>query len=157
MAILLDEEGLLERSRIYATDLSDAVVRRAQAGVFPLAAMKEYTESYQSAGGRRTFSHYYTATADGALLHPWLRRHVLFAQHNLAADAAFNEFNVVLCRNVMIYFGTELQARVHRLVWDSLALSGVLALGLRETIRLSPHEHGYRELDGTARLYQKTG
>lgn len=155
LAIVLHEEGLYTRCRIYATDLSEAVLQDAREGVFPLAAMKEYTENYQRAGGEASFSDYYTARYDHALLRPALRENVVFAQHNLATDGTFNEFNVILCRNVMIYFNTALQARVHGLLHASLARLGVLGLGRKESLRFTPHETDYEELDGLERLYRK--
>ena len=104
LAILLAEEGLLDRTRIYATDINQPVLARARDGVFPLEKMREYTENYQAAGGTRAFSEYYVAAYDGARFDPALAANVVFAQHNLVADHSFNEFHVVVCRNVLIYF-----------------------------------------------------
>ena len=112
MAILLTEEQIYDKCRIYATDMSEAVLEQAKAGIFPLSDMKGFTSDYQRAGGTRSFSEYYTAEYDSALFRPSLRENVVFAQHNLTTDGPFNEFNVILCRNVMIYFNKELQARV---------------------------------------------
>ena len=98
IAILLKEEGLYDRSRIYATDMNEAVVKRAQGGVFPLSAMKEYTTNYLNAGGQCSFSEYYTAQYDNAILQPSLKKNMVFSQHNLATDGSFNQFNVILCR-----------------------------------------------------------
>src|SRR4051812_29446844 len=133
VAILLREEGLYDRSRIYATDMSAAVLRRARDGVFPLDAMREYTLNYVRSGGGRPFSEYYTAGHGHAVFHPSLKENIVFSQHNLAADGSFNEFNLILCRNVMIYFAAPLQDRVHKLLYDSLAESGILALGTKES------------------------
>ena len=155
LAILLEEEGIGDRVRIYATDINDAVVERARLGVFPLEKMKEYTHNYLRAGGRRAFSEYYVAGYGGARFSRSLVENVVFAQHNLASDAAFNEFHVISCRNVMIYFDRPLQAHVHELFYESLATFGVLALGQKETIRLSPHEDSYEELDPEEKLYRK--
>jgi chemotaxis protein methyltransferase CheR len=155
MAILLEEEGLYKRCRLYATDLSEAVLGRAKTGVFPLAAMREYTENYQRAGGKRAFSDYYTARYERALFRPALQENVVFAQHNLVTDAAFNEFNVVLCRNVMIYFNQDLQRRVHELLRTSLSRLGVLGLGRRESLRFTPHEGSYQVLDAAEQLYRR--
>jgi chemotaxis protein methyltransferase CheR len=155
MAILLEEEGLYKRCRLYATDLSEAVLKGAKAGLFPLSAMREYTENYQRAGGRLAFSEYYTARYERALFRPGLQENMVFAQHNLVTDAAFNDFNVVLCRNVMIYFNQTLQERVHKLLYSSLARLGVLGLGRRESMRFTPHENCYREVDEEERLYRK--
>jgi chemotaxis protein methyltransferase CheR len=155
MAILLAEEGLYKRCRLYATDVSEAVLKAAKAGVFPLAAMREYTENYQRAGGKLAFSDYYSARYDNALFRPDLQENMVFAQHNLVTDAPFNDFNVVLCRNVMIYFNGELQQRVHRLLYTSLGRLGVLGLGRRESLRFTPHEACYDELEREERLYRK--
>ncbi len=155
LAILLAEAGLTERVRIYATDINEAVLDQAKLGVFPLDKMQEYTQNYIRAGGTRSFSEYYVARYDGARFARGLADGIVFAQHNLVSDAAFNEFNVITCRNVMIYFAQPLQERVHRLFYDSLAMFGVLALGQKETIRFSPHEGSFEELDGEERLYRK--
>jgi chemotaxis protein methyltransferase CheR len=154
-AILLQEEGIYDRCRIYATDSSEAVLRGARAAVFPLASMKEYTENYQKADGKKAFSEYYTARYDHAVLRPSLRERIVFAPHNLVTDASFNEFNVILCRNVMIYFNRALQDRVHRLLYSSLARLGVLGVGRKESLRFTPHEACYEALDNSEKLYRK--
>jgi chemotaxis protein methyltransferase CheR len=155
LAILLHEEGVYERTRIYATDINEAVLERAKAGVFSLEKMREYTENYIHAGGKAAFSEYYVAAYDGARFARSLVDNVVFAQHNLVSDRSFNEFNVIMCRNVMIYFDRSLQARVHRLFHESLARFGVLALGHKETIAFSPFADAYAELDPTERIYRK--
>jgi chemotaxis protein methyltransferase CheR len=157
LAIVLAEEGLADRVRIYATDINEAVLDRAKQGVFPLEKMQEYTQNYIRAGGRRSFSEYYVARYDGALFARELVDGVVFAQHNLAMDAVFNEFHVISCRNVLIYFAQPLQEHVHGLFYESLAMFGVLALGQKETIRFSPHERCFEELDPVERLYKKVG
>jgi len=154
MAILLQEEGLYDRARIYATDINEVVLQQARTGIFPLDRMQEYTENYIRAGGTRSFSEYYTARYDGALFSPALLANVVFSQHNLATDRSFAEFNVIICRNVLIYFDRSLQARVHALFYESLATFGVLGLGSKESLRLSPFEACYEPL-GTSRLYRK--
>jgi chemotaxis protein methyltransferase CheR len=155
IAILLQEEGVYEKTRIYATDINDSVLERARAGIFPLDKMQEYTQNYIAAGGKRSFSEYYVAGYDGAAFSPSLIENVVFAQHNLVSDRSFNEFHVIICRNVMIYFDKPLQDRVHGLFYDSLATFGVLALGHKESIRFTPHEAAYEELHGEERLYRK--
>jgi chemotaxis protein methyltransferase CheR len=154
-AILLEEEGLLERARIYATDINDAVLQQARAGIFPLNRMQEYTDNYIHAGGKRSFSEYYTAKYDGALFSPALTRNVVFSQHNLVTDRSFSEFNVIFCRNVLIYFDRSLQNRVHALFYDSLAMFGILALGSKESLRFSQYEPCYEKLDPREKLYRK--
>jgi len=155
MAILLSEEGLYERCRIYATDMNEVVLQRARAGIFPLQRMQEYTESYIRAGGARSFSEYYTAKYDGALFDPALLRNVVFSQHNLATDRSFSEFNVIVCRNVLIYFDRTLQARVHSLFYESLTMFGVLGLGSKESLRASEYEPCYEPISMADKLYRK--
>jgi chemotaxis protein methyltransferase CheR len=154
-AIVLEEEGLLERTRIYATDINVAVLQQARAGIFPLNRMQEYTENYIRAGGTRSFSEYYTAKYDGALFSPSLTRNTVFSQHNLVTDRSFSEFTVIFCRNVLIYFDRELQNRVHTLFYDSLVTLGILALGSKESLRLSQYEPCYEKLHSRERLYRK--
>jgi chemotaxis protein methyltransferase CheR len=154
-AIVLAEEGLSDRVRIYATDINQNVVDIARRGVFPLDKMQEYTQNYIRGGGTRSFSEYYVARYDSARFSRSLVDGVVFAQHNLASDAAFNEFHAIACRNVMIYFDRPLQEHVHTLFYESLAIFGVLALGQKETIRFSPHEESFQELDAAEKLYRK--
>jgi chemotaxis protein methyltransferase CheR len=155
LAILLEEESLYERARIYATDINEHVLERARLGVFPLAKMQDYTRNYIGGGGKRSFSDYYTSGYDGAAFDRALMRNVVFAQHNLAMDRSFNEFHVILCRNVMIYFERSLQERVFDLFDGSLARLGILALGHKESLRTSAHADRYEELDAAERLYRK--
>ncbi len=155
MAILLHEEGLYDRCRIYATDMNAAVLSRAKDGIFPLVKMQEYTANYLRAGGSQSFSNYYTAAYEHAIFRPWLRDRITFSQHNLATDGSFNEFNVVLCRNVMIYFNKTLQEHVHRLLYESLSMFGVLGLGHAESLKFTPHEHQYAEIVSGERLYRR--
>jgi chemotaxis protein methyltransferase CheR len=155
LAILLQEENLYDRTRIYATDINEAVLDRARSGVFPIDKMRDYTQNYIKAGGTRAFSEYYLAKYDGAQFQRSLIENVVFAQHNLVSDRSFNEFNVIICRNVMIYFDRTLQDRVHRLFYDSLMTFGVLGLGHKESIRFSPHEESFEELDPSEKLYRK--
>jgi chemotaxis protein methyltransferase CheR len=155
LAILLHEEGMYERTRIYATDINDQVVERARTGLFPLAKMRDYTQNYIRAGGTRAFSEYYVAGYDAAEFHRSLIENVVFAQHNLVSDGSFNEFQAIMCRNVMIYFDKSLQNQVHRLFYDSLARFGVLALGHKESIRFSPFADRYETLDDREKLYRK--
>jgi chemotaxis protein methyltransferase CheR len=155
MAILLSEEGIYDRCRIYATDINEVVVHKAKAGIFPIERMQEYTENYIHAGGKRSFSEYYTAMYDGACFTPHLRRNVVFAQHNLVTDRAFAEFNVIACRNVLIYFDRELQTQVQGLFYDSLVTFGILVLGSKETLRLSKYEDCYETLSAAEKIYRK--
>jgi chemotaxis protein methyltransferase CheR len=155
MAILLQEEGLYDRCRIYATDMSAEALRRAREGIFPLSSMQEYTANYMRAGGKRFFSDYYTAKYDHVIFHSGLRNNVVFSEHNLVTDGSFNEFHIILCRNVMIYFNKSLQERVHNLIYDSLVRFGILGLGNKESLRFTPKEHAYEALDEADRLFRK--
>jgi chemotaxis protein methyltransferase CheR len=155
LAILLAEEGLYERARIYATDINERVLETARAGVFPLERMKQYTQNYIRAGGARDFSEYYVTAYDGARFSRSLTENVVFAQHNLATDRAFNEFNVILCRNVMIYFDKGLQDRVHGLFHESLETFGILALGHKESVAFTSQAEAYETVDPTERIYRK--
>lgn len=157
MAILLHEEGLYHRCRIYATDMNEVVLKKAKAGIYPLDLMQEYTHNYLQAGGQRAFSEYYTAAYDHAIFRSWLKENIVFSQHNLAIDRSFNEFNVILCRNVLIYFNQSLQKRVHNLLYDSLSHFGVLGLGRQESLNFTPHEHNYEALDKREKLYRRIG
>jgi chemotaxis protein methyltransferase CheR len=155
MAILLQEEGLYDRARIYATDINEVVLARARAGIFPLEKMQEYTENYIRAGGKRSFSEYYTAMYDGALFNAGLTKNVVFSQHNLVTDGSFAEFHVILCRNVMIYFDRELQNRVHALFFESLVQLGILCLGNKETLRFTDFENRYEPVDVKEKIYRR--
>lgn len=157
LAILLGEEDLLQRTRIYATDINEVVLQRARAGIFPLERMQEYTQNYLSAGGKRSFSEYYTARYDGALFDPALLERVVFSQHNLVTDRSFAEFHVILCRNVLIYFDRDLQRRVLGLFHESLVPFGILGLGRQETLRFSRYEDRYEELNAAEKLYRMSG
>jgi chemotaxis protein methyltransferase CheR len=155
LAILLREEQIYEKCRIYATDISQAVLKKARDGIFPLAAMREYTNNYHRAGGINEFSDYYTAQYDSVIFSSFLRRNVVFSEHNLATDGSFNEFQVILCRNVMIYFNKELQDRVHKLLYDSLSMFGVFGLGNKESLKFTPRASSYQHLNNTDKLYRK--
>jgi chemotaxis protein methyltransferase CheR len=155
LAILLQEEQIYQKCRIYATDISQAVLRRARAGIFPLAAMRDYTANYQQAGGTHEFSDYYTAQYDSVIFSAGLRSNIVFSEHNLATDGSFNEFQVILCRNVMIYFNKDLQARVHNLLYESLSMFGVFGLGNKESLKFTPKADSYRDLNDKDKLYRK--
>lgn len=155
LAIVLQEEDLYDRTRIYATDINEHVLQAARAGVFPLDRMKQYTQNYIRGGGRRDFSEYYTAAYDSVVFSKSLTENVVFAQHNLAMDRSFNEFNVILCRNVMIYFDKELQDHVHGLFYDSLEMFGILALGHKESISFTRFADRYDAVDPDERVYRK--
>lgn len=155
LAILLQEEGLYQKTRIYATDMNEVVLDRARQGIFPLSTMQENTSNYIAAGGTGSFSEYYTAAYDNAIFRPSLRENMIFTQHNLVTDASFNEFNVIVCRNVLIYFNESLQARVQALFRESLNMFGVLALGRKESLRYSGVEQFYETIDDHEKIYRR--
>jgi chemotaxis protein methyltransferase CheR len=155
LAIVLQEEGLYERTRIYATDINEKVLETAREGVFPLDRMKQYTQNYLRGGGTEDFSQYYVAAYDNVRFARSLTENVVFAHHNLAMDNRFNEFNVIVCRNVMIYFDKALQDRVHTLFYDSLERYGILALGHKESINFTAYADRYDLVDADERIYRK--
>ncbi|HUS06831.1 MAG TPA: protein-glutamate O-methyltransferase CheR [Bryobacteraceae bacterium] len=155
MAILLQEEGLYPRCRIYATDMNEEVLDRAKTGIFPLDAARAYSANYQKAGGKTFLADFYTARYENAILHASLRDNIVFAQHNLVTDGSFNEFDLIFCRNVLIYFNRTLQDRVCQLFHDSLSPSGVLGLGKKETLDYFPRRNDYQEVDRIEKLYRR--
>lgn len=155
LAILLQEEGLLERTIIYATDINPESLEAARRGVFNLDRMRLYTENYQKAGGRRAFSDYYTAAYAGALFERGLIENVTFADHSLATDSVFSETHFVSCRNVLIYFNRKLQDRVLGLFHESLCYRGFLGLGSKESIDFSSYAGRFDVLARRERIYRK--
>ncbi|NJO79113.1 MAG: protein-glutamate O-methyltransferase CheR [Cyanobacteria bacterium RM1_2_2] len=155
MAIVLQEEGLYKRCRIYATDANEQVIKQAKSGIYPISLMQQYTQLYLQAGGKHSFSEYYTAAYDNAIFRASLRDNIVFSQHNLATDHSFNEFHVILCRNVLIYFDQTLQKRVHQLFHESLCKLGILCLGRQESIRFSPYENDYEAVEKTEKIYRR--
>jgi chemotaxis protein methyltransferase CheR len=155
IAILLKEEGLLDRSLIYATDINQKALQAAKEGVFHLDLMKKYTTNYQKSGGRNSFSDYYMAKYDSALLDRSLRQNIVFSPHNLAIDASFNEFQLIMCRNVLIYFNQSLQNRAISLFYESLCPFGFLALGSKESLLFSDKQKNFQEVDRRERIFIK--
>jgi chemotaxis protein methyltransferase CheR len=146
MAIMLEESNLLKKSILYATDINESVLEVAKKGVFPLRLMKTYAENYRHSGGKLDFSHYYTANYGFAKFGEHFTKKMVFAQHSLVSDHSFNEFDLILCRNVLIYFDQELQDRAIRLFDDSLARLGYLALGTKETMKYSAPVAKYEQV-----------
>lgn len=155
MAILLEEEGLLDKAVIYATDMNERVLEKARQGVFPIQRMQAYTKNYMLAGGNHAFSEYYKTDFQFAYFHSFLKKNIIFAQHNLVTDQSFNEFHLILCRNVLIYFSPPLQNQVHRLFYDSLSVNGFLCLGDKETLRFEEIISQYDEVVASEKIYQK--
>lgn len=155
MAILLKEAGLYERSRIYATDYNARVVEVAKAGIYPLEQMRKYTQNYQQSGGQASFGDYYTADNTRAIMKRGLKKNIVFADHNLSTDAVFGEMQLIICRNVLIYFNRELQNRTVKLFYDSLTESGFLCLGGQESIRFSALSDKFENVDVQQKIYRK--
>lgn len=158
LAVLLHEEGLLERSIIYATDIDAGALQQAEAGVFELSRAAQFSRNYQLAGGRASLSDYWHAGYDSVVFDRTLRRQIVFADHSLATDAVFSELHLVSCRNVLIYFDDTLQARAVGLFRDALVRRGFLGLGSRETLQFGPHALAFRalpDLPPDVRWYQK--
>ena len=155
LAILLQEEGLLERAIVYATDINPASLDKARQGIYPLDTMQLYTSNYQQAGGLKSFSDYYTAGYGGALFDKRLRDAITFADHSLATDSVFSETHLVSCRNVLIYFNRKLQDRALGLFHDSLSHRGFLGLGSRESLDFSAYKDAFEPLSKADRLFRK--
>lgn len=157
LAILLKEEGLLDRSMVYATDINPRSLSKARQGIFPVASIQGHTANYQAAGGRQAFSDYYTAAYDGAIFDKSLRNNVTFADHSLATDSVFSETQLILCRNVLIYFNKKLQDRALGLFHESLSHRGFLGLGSKESIDFSVYTAHFEALDKPERIFRKAG
>jgi chemotaxis protein methyltransferase CheR len=155
LAILLEEEGLLDRSLIYATDINPEALARAEAGIYSLDRIAAFSTNYQQAGGLRSLSDYYTADASDALFDRRLKRRMVFADHSLATDSVFSEVQFVSCRNVLIYFMPALQERAIGLFAEALVNKGFLGLGSRESLRFNRHVHRFSEFAPAQRIYQR--
>jgi chemotaxis protein methyltransferase CheR len=156
VAILLKEAGLLQRTRIYATDINSQVLESAKQGKFPLKNMKEYIQNYQLAGGTEVFSKYYKVEDESVVFDHSLKKQMVFALHNLTADQSFNEFNLIICRNVLIYFDKDLQAKVLALFHQSLCPLCYLALGTKESLLFSTVKKDFEAVDSAMKIYKRT-
>lgn len=154
-AIMLKEEGLLNRAQIYATDFNPLVLETARKGIYPISRIKEYTQNYQLAGGKQSFSDYYLAKYDSVILDQSLRKNIVFAEHNLVTDSVFAEVHLIVCRNVLIYFNKELQNRVVKLFTDSLVKGGFLGLGSKENLMFTDVYDNYFVTDAKEKIYKK--
>ncbi len=155
MAILLKEEGLLDRSTIYATDFNEIVLGKAREGIYSMDHLKEYSSNYQIAGGKAALTDYYKTKDNTAAMDHTLKKRIVFAPHNLATDHVFGEMHLIMCRNVLIYFNKDLQDRSIGLFYDSLVRKGILCLGSKESIRFSGHSENFEELIAHEKIYQK--
>jgi len=155
IAILLQEEGLLNRSVIYATDINQKSLQIAKDGVYAVENMKTYTTNYQKAGGTKPFSEYYKAKYNSVMFDKSLKQNIVFAAHNLAVDKSFNEFQLIICRNVLIYFNQQLQNKVIDLFYDSLCPFGFLGLGNKESLLFSGKRKEFEEIDRKEKIFMK--
>ncbi len=155
LAIVLRELDVLKKSRIYATDMNESILEKAKSGLYQLDAIQSYTKNYIASGGIEDFSSYYQSNYGNAIIDAELKKQVVFSKHNLVTDGSFNEFNIIVCRNVLIYFNKNLQTRVLNLIYESLALGGILCLGQGESIQFTTQEACYRTVDDGARIYLK--
>ncbi|MEP7106976.1 MAG: protein-glutamate O-methyltransferase CheR [Ferruginibacter sp.] len=155
ISIILQEEGLYERTTIYATDFNQQALNQAKEGIFSNSMMKEYTSNYQLSGGKESFSGYYSSHYDNVILNQSLKKNIVWANHNLVTDSVFAEVHLILCRNVLIYFDRNLQNQVQRLFYDSLINGGVLCLGSKESLQFTDLYDKYSELDKKQRIFKK--
>jgi chemotaxis protein methyltransferase CheR len=157
LAILFREEGLEDRTIFYCTDISPAALQKAEAGIFALDRIQQFTENHRQAGGKSSLSDYYTAAYGAAVFDKSLRRRAVFAAHNLASDSVFTEAQLVSSRNVLIYFDRMLQDRALGLFGDSLVRGGFLGLGSRETLRFSRHSAAFDDFDPAEKIFRRNG
>jgi len=155
MAIILKEENLYDRATIYATDFNQHALNQAKEGIFSNEMIKDYTLNYQRAGGKESFSNYYTSNYDRVIMDHSLKKNIVWANHNLVTDSVFAEVNMIFCRNVLIYFNKDLQNKVQKLFFDSLVNGGILCLGTKESLRFTDLGAEYIELDKKQRIFKK--
>jgi len=155
MAIILQEEGLYDRTTIYATDFNQHALNRAKEGIISNARIKEYTANYQLSGGKESFSDYYTSSYGSVIMNQSLKKNIVWANHNLVTDSVFAEVHLILCRNVLIYFDDNLQNKVQKLFSESLKTGGILCLGTKEGLRFTEFHEKYSELDKKQRIFKK--
>lgn len=155
MAIMLKEEGLYDKALLYATDFNDNALRKAKEGIYPTSVMKEYSANYQQAGGTASLADYFTSRHESVIMHDSLKKNIVFANHNLVTDSVFGEMDLILCRNVLIYFSRPLQDTVIRLFTESLSENGFLCLGTKESLRFSPYSLLFDVNDERSKIYRR--
>lgn len=155
LAILLEEEGLLDRCLLYATDINPDALKAAETGIFALERIAQFSSNYQDAGGRKSLSDYYTAAYNGAIFDRRLRRQMVFADHSLATDSVFSEVHFVSCRNVLIYFNRELQDRAIGLFHEALVRHGFLGLGSKESLRFTSHAGQFSDFIPRYKIFRR--
>ncbi len=153
--ILLKENSLYEKSKIFATDINSVVLEKAEAASYPLNLMKDYSKNYLKAGGKNSLSDYYKVEHNFAVLDASLKKNITFFSHNLVSDSSFKEFNLIVCRNVLIYFKTHFQERVFKLFYESLPMFGYLALGTKETLQFSSFKDKFEMISNADKIYRK--
>lgn len=155
MAVFLKEAGIYDNCRIYATDIDESVLKKAKEGIYPDGRMKEYARNYLAAGGQKSISHYFTAQYGFVLLKKSLKKNILFTNHNLVCDSSFGQMDLIICRNVLIYFNSTLQNRVLKLFKESLAPDGFFCLGSKESVRMSPYSQDFIDISAREKIYQR--
>ena len=155
MAILLKEEGLYDRTQIYATDFNDYALEMAKEGIYPNERIKNHTANYQKSGSKRSFSEYYHSKYDSVIINKELKKNITFANHNLVTDSTFSEMHLIMCRNVFIYFNKVLQNRVFQLFYDSLIFNGFLCIGDKESLDFINVYEKFEEIATKEKIYQK--
>ena len=155
MAIGMEEENLIKKSQIYATDFNEHILARAREGIYPVDSMKQYTRNYQAAGGKASFAEYYRADYEHVLINKSLKQKILFSYHNLVTDGVFGEMNIIFCRNVLIYFNQDLQNKVIRMFYESLVPGGFLCLGSKESLKFSSCSHLFEPVVSSQKIYRK--
>lgn len=155
-AIMLKEEGLLDRTTIYATDFNKEAIQKAKKAIYNIDTIKAYTSNYQKAGGTCSFSDYYMANYNSVIIDKSLKNNIVYAEHNLVTDGVFTEANLIVCRNVLIYFNRDLQNKVLRLFDESMVTGGFLALGTKETIQFSSINKKYSTISKNNKIFKKT-
>ncbi len=156
MAIVLQEEGILDRCQIYATDFNARALEKAKAGIYSMKHVQQHTQNYQKSGGQASFADYYTAQYDSVIMNESLKKKIVFADHNLVTDGVFGEINMIFCRNVLIYFNKELQTRVINLFLESLCPGGLLCLGSKESLRFTDTNQKFISLDEQEKIFRKS-
>ena len=155
MSIIMQEEGLQDRTTIYATDFNQKALNQAKEGIFSNKMMKDYTSNYQLSGGKEFFSRYYTSDYNNVIMNQSLKKNIVWANHNLVTDSVFAEVHMILCRNVLIYFDKYLQNKVQKLFYNSLINGGILCLGAKESIRFTDFHEKYIELDEKQKILKR--
>lgn len=155
MCIVLEEEGMKNRTQIYATDFNELILQKARTGIYPIEVIRNYTANYQQAGGRKSFSDYYAAQYDHVIINQELKDKVLFSSHNLVTDGVFGEMNIIFCRNVLIYFNKDLQNKVLKLFHDTLCPGGFLCLGSKESLKFTELSDEFEVVAEREKIYRK--